>query len=78
MSRTWLCSISSIPQVYKSHNIFIFGKSESRLHFIRIKKVNPAAVNANALGRQQHVCSDNGCILNAGVRLSIFAFPSSD
>ena len=56
-----------VTQVHQHQNVLVLGQAESRRHFLRIEKVQPAAVHAFVRGRQNHVGRHDRRVFHAGI-----------
>ena len=61
--------LRGIAEDYEGQNVLVLGKIEGLGGLFRIEEINPAAVNPNALRRQNHVGGDYGRVLDAAVIL---------
>ncbi len=62
-------ALCGVAQIHEHEHTLVFGQAENSCGLLRIKAVEPAAVNARVFGGEQHVCGDNCGILHAGIVL---------
>ena len=60
-------ALGSITQIQKHEHPLVFRKAKDLCRVVRVKAVQPAAIDAHSLGCQQHVGGHNGRVLRAGI-----------